>query len=46
MFKDEFVIITICSKGVKESGIGREGGTYGLEEYLEVKYVCMNLAGN
>eukprot|EP00597_Dinobryon_sp_UTEXLB2267_P004907 CAMPEP_0170059152 /NCGR_PEP_ID=MMETSP0019_2-20121128/1529_1 /TAXON_ID=98059 /ORGANISM="Dinobryon sp., Strain UTEXLB2267" /LENGTH=517 /DNA_ID=CAMNT_0010264315 /DNA_START=52 /DNA_END=1602 /DNA_ORIENTATION=+ len=27
--------------GVKESGIGREGGTYGIEEYLEVKYVCM-----
>eukprot|EP01038_Epipyxis_sp_PR26KG_P006583 gene6583-9049_t len=27
--------------GVKESGIGREGGHYGLDEYLEVKYVCM-----
>ncbi|HWA00078.1 MAG TPA: NAD-dependent succinate-semialdehyde dehydrogenase [Caulobacterales bacterium] len=25
--------------GVKESGIGREGGVEGLEEYLEVKYV-------
>ena len=27
--------------GVKESGLGREGGAYGLEEYLETKYVCM-----
>ena len=25
--------------GMKESGIGREGGHWGLEEYLEVKYV-------
>jgi len=27
--------------GVKESGIGREGGHYGLAEYLETKYVCL-----
>jgi len=27
--------------GVKESGIGREGAHYGLDEYLEVKYLCM-----
>ena len=27
--------------GIKQSGIGREGSKYGLEEYLEVKYVCM-----
>ena len=27
--------------GVKESGIGREGSSYGMEEYLEVKYLCM-----
>jgi succinate-semialdehyde dehydrogenase/glutarate-semialdehyde dehydrogenase len=26
--------------GVKESGIGREGSKYGLEEYLEIKYLC------
>ena len=26
--------------GVKESGIGREGSKYGLEEYLEMKYLC------
>lgn len=26
--------------GVKQSGIGREGSTYGIDEYLEVKYVC------
>ena len=27
--------------GVKESGHGREGSKYGLEDYLEVKYVCL-----
>lgn len=27
--------------GVKESGIGREGSKYGLEEYLEIKYICL-----
>jgi len=26
--------------GIKESGIGREGSKYGLEEYLEIKYLC------
>jgi succinate-semialdehyde dehydrogenase/glutarate-semialdehyde dehydrogenase len=27
--------------GVKESGLGREGSKYGIEEFLEVKYVCL-----
>jgi len=27
--------------GMKESGIGREGSKYGIDEWLEVKYVCM-----
>ncbi|AJG21711.1 NAD-dependent succinate-semialdehyde dehydrogenase [Cupriavidus basilensis] len=27
--------------GVKQSGLGREGASYGIEEYLEVKYLCM-----
>ncbi len=27
--------------GVKESGIGREGSKYGIEEYLEMKYLCL-----
>jgi succinate-semialdehyde dehydrogenase/glutarate-semialdehyde dehydrogenase len=27
--------------GVKQSGIGREGSKYGIDEYLEVKYMCM-----
>lgn len=27
--------------GMKESGIGREGSKYGIEEFLEIKYVCM-----
>jgi succinate-semialdehyde dehydrogenase len=26
--------------GVKESGLGREGSKYGMDEYLEVKFVC------
>jgi succinate-semialdehyde dehydrogenase / glutarate-semialdehyde dehydrogenase len=27
--------------GMKESGIGREGSHYGIEEFLEVKYLCL-----
>jgi len=27
--------------GMKESGIGREGSKYGVDEYLEVKYLCV-----
>ncbi len=27
--------------GIKESGVGREGSHYGLDDYLEVKYLCM-----
>lgn len=27
--------------GVKESGTGREGSKYGIEDYLEIKYLCM-----
>ena len=27
--------------GVKESGNGREGSKYGLDDYLEIKYVCL-----
>jgi succinate-semialdehyde dehydrogenase / glutarate-semialdehyde dehydrogenase len=29
--------------GVKQSGFGREGGREGIEEYLETKYVAVNL---
>ncbi|MBB1424634.1 NAD-dependent succinate-semialdehyde dehydrogenase [Pseudoalteromonas sp. SG43-7] len=29
--------------GVKQSGLGREGGHQGLDEYLEEKYVCMKI---
>jgi succinate-semialdehyde dehydrogenase/glutarate-semialdehyde dehydrogenase len=28
--------------GYKESGIGREGSKYGIEEYVEIKYLCMS----
>jgi len=27
--------------GVKQSGLGREGSKYGIEDYLEMKYLCM-----
>jgi succinate-semialdehyde dehydrogenase/glutarate-semialdehyde dehydrogenase len=27
--------------GVKSSGLGREGSKYGIDEYLEIKYVCI-----
>jgi len=29
--------------GVKESGIGREGSKYGIDDYLVVKYLCLGL---
>jgi succinate-semialdehyde dehydrogenase/glutarate-semialdehyde dehydrogenase len=29
--------------GVKESGLGREGSKYGMEEFLEIKYLCMGI---
>lgn len=38
-------IISTCSApfgGVKESGLGREGSSLGLAEYLETKYMFVN----
>jgi succinate-semialdehyde dehydrogenase/glutarate-semialdehyde dehydrogenase len=29
--------------GMKESGLGREGSKYGIEEFVEVKYLCMGI---
>jgi succinate-semialdehyde dehydrogenase / glutarate-semialdehyde dehydrogenase len=26
--------------GVKQSGLGREGSHYGIEDFLEIKYLC------
>jgi succinate-semialdehyde dehydrogenase/glutarate-semialdehyde dehydrogenase len=31
--------------GMKESGVGREGSKYGIEEFLEIKYLCMGGIG-
>ena len=28
--------------GVKQSGLGREGSSHGMDEYLEIKYLCLN----
>jgi succinate-semialdehyde dehydrogenase/glutarate-semialdehyde dehydrogenase len=30
--------------GVKQSGLGREGSRYGIEEYLELKYLCIDVS--
>ena len=27
--------------GVKESGLGREGSHYGIDDFMELKYICM-----
>ena len=29
--------------GVKQSGLGREGSRYGIEDYLEIKYLCIGI---
>lgn len=29
--------------GMKASGLGREGSKYGLDEYLEIKYMCLGI---
>lgn len=29
--------------GIKSSGLGREGSKFGIEEYLEMKYICMSV---
>jgi succinate-semialdehyde dehydrogenase/glutarate-semialdehyde dehydrogenase len=31
--------------GIKESGLGREGSKYGIEDYLEIKYLCFGGIG-
>ena len=34
---------TVAFGGIKESGIGREGSIFGIEEYQELKYIHLNL---
>lgn len=29
--------------GIKQSGHGREGSKYGIEDYLEIKYLCLSV---
>jgi succinate-semialdehyde dehydrogenase/glutarate-semialdehyde dehydrogenase len=31
--------------GVKQSGLGREGSKYGIDDYLEIKYLCFDIGG-
>ena len=33
--------VTAPFGGIKESGFGREGSSYGIEEYLNMKYICI-----
>ena len=32
--------------GIKESGVGREGSKYGIDDWLEIKYVCLGGIGS
>lgn len=32
--------------GVKQSGLGREGSRFGIDEYLEMKYLCVDIAAS
>lgn len=29
--------------GIKQSGLGREGSKYGIEDYIEIKYLCLSI---
>ncbi|MBL9054002.1 MAG: aldehyde dehydrogenase family protein, partial [Tabrizicola sp.] len=29
--------------GVKQSGLGREGSHHGIEDYMELKYICLSV---
>ena len=29
--------------GIKASGLGREGSKYGIDDYLEMKYLCLSI---
>ena len=29
--------------GIKQSGIGREGSKYGLDDYTDLKYLCLHI---
>ncbi|MFZ4543559.1 MAG: NAD-dependent succinate-semialdehyde dehydrogenase [Saprospiraceae bacterium] len=33
--------VTAPFGGIKESGFGREGSKYGIDEYLDIKYICI-----
>ena len=47
MYINEFLQVSPASPygGYKDSGLGREGGEAGLEEYLQTKSVWMDLSG-
>ncbi|MDP3288970.1 MAG: aldehyde dehydrogenase family protein, partial [Methyloversatilis sp.] len=31
--------------GIKQSGFGREGSKHGIEEYVDIKYLCLDISG-
>ena len=44
---NEGIISTVVAPfgGMKSSGLGREGSKYGIEDYLEIKYVALGGVG-
>lgn len=38
-----FANATIPFGGMKDSGLGREGSKYGLDDYLDIKYICLDV---
>lgn len=46
MNKGVIAVETAPFGGFKESGIGREGSKYGIQDFLEIKYICMGGLGS
>jgi succinate-semialdehyde dehydrogenase/glutarate-semialdehyde dehydrogenase len=38
---DLYIYYILIKGGVKQSGFGREGSKYGMDDYVNMKYICM-----